>query len=91
MKTVRSTDAAKGGPAMSLGEFLDLVRQPYSQPTIASLLESWFGYDVSGSHDATEVRSMTGQLVDLETIYRDVQANAAYKAAMGNAASKLQR
>jgi hypothetical protein len=78
------------GPALSLEEFLELVRHPYSQPTIASLLERWFGYDVSGSYDATEVRSMTGQLVDLETIFSDIQSNAAFKTALNDAASKLQ-
>jgi hypothetical protein len=89
MQTVQPTHNSKVRP--SLEEFLDLVRQPYSQPTIASLLESWFGYEVSGSHDATEVRSMTGQLVDLPTVYGDIQANAAFKTALHDAASKMQR
>jgi hypothetical protein len=91
MRTVRSTNNPKGGTTLSLGEFLDLVRQPYSQPTIASLLENWFGYDVSGSHDATEVRSMTGQLVDLKKIYSDIQSNAAFMTVLHDVASKLQR
>ena len=88
MQTARSTDNPKGGP--SLGEFVELVRQPYSQPTIASLLETWFGYEVSGSHDATEVMSMTGQRVDLETIYAEIQSNAALRTALHRVASELQ-
>ena len=63
----------------TLSDFLDLVRQPGSQPTMARLLDEWFGYSLSGSFASTEVRSVVCEVVDLESLFRRVQNDTAHR------------
>ncbi|MEJ1968227.1 MAG: hypothetical protein WDN03_06245 [Rhizomicrobium sp.] len=75
----------------SLAEFLDLARQPYSQPTIAALLDRWFGYSLSGSYGSTEVRSVIGEPIDLRVLHQLIQSDRVRRQKLHDAAIALRR
>ncbi|HEV2650257.1 MAG TPA: hypothetical protein VGU69_03285 [Rhizomicrobium sp.] len=78
-------------PQLTLPEFGELLRQPYSQASIAELLHRWFGYSMSGSLVSTEIRSATGTPVSLNEIYNSIQSDPVKKSALGDLLRRLRR
>jgi hypothetical protein len=76
-------------PQLSLSEFSELVRQPYSQASLAELLHRWFGYSMSGSLVSTEVRSATGASIGLNDIYNFIQSDPLKRGALGDLVHRL--
>jgi hypothetical protein len=83
--------AIKPDTWVSLDDFLEAIRQPYSQPTIAALLDRWFGYSLGGAHHSTEVLTTTGAHVDLKTLYQAIQSNALCRAGLAEAVLRLRK
>jgi hypothetical protein len=74
---------------VSRDEFLDLLRQPCAQPTLATLLEEHLGYCVSGAHETTEVRSLTGDPIALDTLCDKIESDHAFGAMLHDAIVRL--
>jgi hypothetical protein len=78
-------------PHLTLAEFGELARQPYSQASLAELLHRWFGYSMSGSLVSTEVRSATGAAINLSDLYNSIQRDPVKKSMLGDLAYRLRR
>jgi hypothetical protein len=76
---------------ISLSDFSELARQPYSQATIAELLHRWFNYSVSGSLVSTEIRAATGRVVALGEIHQAIQSDQVRRAALLDVVHRLRR
>jgi len=84
-----SMNASKNDVDISLAEFLELIERPYSQPTIARLIDRLFGYSLSGSYSDTQVLSATGQIIALRDLYDLFQQDSALRASLRRAAHSL--
>ena len=76
---------------LTLLEFGELMRQPYSQASVAELLHRWFGYSMSGSLVSTEVRSAMGAPVGMHEIYNSIQSDPVKRSALGDLVYRLHR
>jgi hypothetical protein len=78
-------------PQLTYSEFTDLVRQPYSQASLAELLHRWFGYSMSGSLVTTEVRSATGAAINLSELHNSIQSDPVKRNTLGDLVHRLRR
>ena len=78
-------------PQLTYAEFSELLRQPYSQASLAELLHRWFGYSLSGSLVSTEVRSATGAPINLNELHNSIQGDLEKRNALGDLVHRLRR
>src|ERR1700678_3153485 len=94
-----STDWPPSGYSPSYGtgykvmfdDFLQLLFYPPYRPTIVPLLQTWFGYEITGEERATAVRSPAGEAVDLRALHERIQADPRMQYALYQRAMDLWR
>ena len=63
------------GCRITLQEFQQLLREEVPRRVLGRLLQKWFGYELFASKVATEIRTATGQIVDIPELYTRLQAD----------------
>jgi hypothetical protein len=63
------------GYEISFQEFSRLLSHLEYRASIAPLLKQWFDYELTGMGELTEVRSASGELVDHQALYEEIQDN----------------
>ncbi len=68
---------ARTGYELTFDDFKRLLCERQSQPTVASLLKEWYGYEVANQGGKTIVRSMDGRVVGLGVLHDQIQGDQA--------------
>jgi hypothetical protein len=63
------------GYEVSFHDFARLVSEAFSQPTIAPLLQEWFGYEIVGQGHVAVVHAPGGEAVDLRALHALIQSD----------------
>lgn len=64
------------GYEVTFHDFARLVSEASSQPTIAPLLQGWFGYEIVGQGRAAAVQAPGGEPVDLRALHAQIQSDS---------------
>ena len=63
------------GYAITFDEFRRIISDPGWQDIARGSLKEWFGFEIRGERDTAMVTSDAGDIIDLETLHRQIQAD----------------
>jgi hypothetical protein len=75
-------DPPNPGYDISFADFAEIVRSESNRKIIRELLSDWFGYAVQGRGADTLVKTSAGELVDLASLHREIEANTEWQIRM---------